>query len=170
MTEGEGRKQAENSLASDSHLITLSSKFDFTISGLTCPVRHLKAMSGRRAVHSTSQQENSICKRLIEKQYAYQSGDCLRTGKGESAAGRSENMRYIVFEYIGQGAMYLVPENNKEELALLREYQKDFPGRVEQIAVMDSQLEFGCMWWQTGKRPEKVRPVSRIRSRNANFL
>lgn len=79
-------------------------------------------------------------------------------------------MKYIVFEYIGQGAMYLVPENDKQELALIEEYQKDYPGRVEQIAVMDSQLEFGCMWWNAGKRPEKVRPVSRVRSRNADYL
>ena len=79
-------------------------------------------------------------------------------------------MKYIVFEYVGKGALYLVPENDKQELQLLEEYQKDYPGNAQQIGVLESNLEMGSHWWNIGRRPEKQRPVNRIRNRNADYL
>lgn len=79
-------------------------------------------------------------------------------------------MKYMVFDYIGKGALYLVPENDKAELQLVEEYMLDYPGNVEKIGVMETTSEFGCMWWTAGKRPEKRRPISSIRSRNADYL
>ena len=79
-------------------------------------------------------------------------------------------MKYIVFDYIVKGAIYLVPENDKQELQLMEEYMQDYPGRAEKIGTMEITGEFGCMWWNVGKRPEKQRPLSRIRSRNADLL
>lgn len=79
-------------------------------------------------------------------------------------------MKYIVFDYIGKGALYLVPENDKVELALVNEYMQDYPGRVEQIGVLETSLQMASHWWDIGKRPEKLRPVRNIRSRNADNL
>lgn len=80
------------------------------------------------------------------------------------------NMRYIVFDYIGKGALYLVPENDKVELALVNEYMQDYPGRVEQIGVLETSLQMASHWWNIGKRLEKERAINRLRSRNADNL
>lgn len=79
-------------------------------------------------------------------------------------------MKYKVYEYIGKGALYLVPESDRIELALVNEYMQDYPGRVEQIGVLESSLQMGSHWWNIGRRPEKQRPVNRIRNRNADYL
>lgn len=82
-------------------------------------------------------------------------------------------MKYIVFEYVGKGALYLVPESDKAELSLMEEYASDYPGSVEQIGVLESSLQMGSHWWNVGKRPEMLKRKSRLeklRSRNADNL
>lgn len=82
-------------------------------------------------------------------------------------------MKYIVFEYVGKGALYLVPESDKAELSLMEEYASDYPGSVEQIGVLESSLQMGSHWWNVGKRPERLKRKSRLeklRSRNADNL
>ena len=82
-------------------------------------------------------------------------------------------MKYIVFEYVGKGALYLVPESDKAELLLMEEYASDYPGSVEQIGVLESSLQMGSHWWNVGKRPERLKRKSRLeklRSRNADNL
>ncbi|MBR5873152.1 MAG: hypothetical protein IKY90_00280 [Oscillospiraceae bacterium] len=82
-------------------------------------------------------------------------------------------MKYIVFEYVGKGALYLVPESDKAELNLIEEYMKDYPGSAEQIGVLESSLQMGSHWWNVGKRPEMLKRKSwleKLRSRNADNL
>lgn len=86
---------------------------------------------------------------------------------------RGTDMKYIVYEYIGKGALYLVPESDKAELSLMEEYASDYPGSVEQIGVLESSLQMGSHWWNVGKRPEMLKRKSRLeklRSRNADNL
>ena len=79
-------------------------------------------------------------------------------------------MKYIVFEYVGKGALYLVPESDKAELNLIEEYLKDYPGSAEKIGVFESHLHLASHWWNVGKRPSGLKPVNRIKSRNADNL
>ena len=82
-------------------------------------------------------------------------------------------MKYIGFEYVVKGALYLVPESDKAELSQMEEYASDYPGSVEQIGVLESSLQMGSHWWNVGKRPEMLKRKSRLeklRSRNADNL
>lgn len=77
-------------------------------------------------------------------------------------------MKYMVYDYIGTGTLYLVPECDKQELAVIREMQADYPGRLELVGVFESSMPVAFQWWNVCKKP--VEKMSKIRQRNADYL
>ena len=77
-------------------------------------------------------------------------------------------MKYIVFDYIGSGRLYLADVNDAEEMERLREYQKSYPGNIRQIGMLETDVQLASPWWNIGKKPTSR--LAWVRSRNADNL
>lgn len=75
--------------------------------------------------------------------------------------------KYKVFEYIGTGTLYLVPEADTQELNRIRQRMHEFPGRMEQVGIYESDLPLAYQWWNVSKKPVSL---PKARHRNADFL
>ena len=77
-------------------------------------------------------------------------------------------MKYIVFDYIGSGRLYLADVNDAKEMERIREYQKDYPGNIRKIGVLETDVQLASPWWNIGKKP--AGRLEWVRSRNADNL
>lgn len=77
-------------------------------------------------------------------------------------------MRYKVFDYIGKGRLYLVAENDTADMQRVMEYQKDYPDRIRQIGIFETDIQLASPWWNIGKKP--AGKLVWLRSRNADNL
>jgi hypothetical protein len=77
-------------------------------------------------------------------------------------------MKYIVFDYIGSGRLYLADVNDALEMQRIREYQKDYPGNIRQIGVLETDVQLASPWWNIGRKPASR--LAWIKSRNADNL
>lgn len=78
-------------------------------------------------------------------------------------------MKYIVYEYVGKGALYLVPENDAAEIETARELAREQPERFKKAGIIEMDLWHGASWWNKG-RTAGEKPVTRISRRNADYL
>lgn len=76
-------------------------------------------------------------------------------------------MKYKVFEYIGTGTLYLVPEDDTQELDRVRQAMHEYPGKMELVGVYESDLPLAYQWWNITRKPVNL---SKTRRRNADFL
>ena len=77
-------------------------------------------------------------------------------------------MKYIVYDYIGSGRLYLADVNDTAEMQRIREYQKDYPDKIRQIGVLETDIQMASPWWNIGKKTASRLPW--IKSRNADNL
>ena len=77
-------------------------------------------------------------------------------------------MKYIVFDYIGSGRLYLVNVSDAKEMERIKGYQKSYPGNVRQIGVLETDVQLASPWWNIGKKP--ANRLAWVKSRNADNL
>ena len=75
--------------------------------------------------------------------------------------------KYKVFEYIGQGTLYLVPENDKQELERVQQTMHEQPGQMELVGTYESDLPLAYQWWSIARKPA-ILPATR--QRNADYI
>lgn len=80
--------------------------------------------------------------------------------------------KYIVFDFVGTGTLYLVPETEQHELDVIYQQMQEEPGRMAQIGTFESSLPVAYQWWRVSTRPvEDNRPrIAGIKRRNADYL
>ena len=82
--------------------------------------------------------------------------------------GTGGNMRYIVFDYVGSGSLYLVNEKDDVEMQRVKEYQKDYPGKLRKTGVLETDIQLASPWWNVSRKP--AGSLAWVRSRNADNL
>lgn len=79
-------------------------------------------------------------------------------------------MRYIVFQFVGEETVYLVPENEDHELKAISELTT--PDRLKRIGVFDSEIEldYKSRWFLWKKHNKDNSPIVKaIQRQNRNI-
>lgn len=82
-------------------------------------------------------------------------------------------MKYIVFKYTDSDVLYAVRSDDSQELELIGQRMKDFPGKMQRIGKLETECEVPS-WLQylaVARRPDKTSPVIQmLRCRNADII